>query len=404
MPALRTSAEQVIELARMLHTSGVPAQELEERMRIASQILNEPAQFFSTPTSLFISFEGEDQKTHMVRVTPAGLNLEQLSLMHQLLNGIESGQMTSDAIGEEMAKIDSMPDRFGPLVTTACFGLAAGTASVFFGGGLDEAIVSSMIGLIVFLIVFFCDRKTHTRHLSDMAAAFTATVLSNLGGWFIPTLSTEITILGSLIVLLPGLSLTVAINELATQNLASGSARLAGALTTFLTMAFGVVMGRSLLLLFFQLPENGGGTPFPNWYVGISLLLASIAFSVLFQARARDTGWILLAATTSYLGARLGGFAFGPAAAAWTGAFLLGIASNLFGRLCDRPPAVMMVPGMILLVPGSLGFFSLSALVNHDIDSGIEAAFSMTLVAASIVAGLLMANALIPSRTNDLND
>ncbi|MGI9456466.1 MAG: threonine/serine exporter family protein, partial [Aeoliella sp.] len=140
------------------------------------------------------------------------------------------------------------------------------------------------------------------------------------------------------------------------------------------------------------------GEPLAVQLVALSLGVSAIAFAVLFQAKLKDAGWILLAISTAYYGTRLGGAIFAPEAAAWTGAFLLGVVSNLFGRFANRPPAVMLVPGLLLLVPGSLGFFTITALLRQDVQHGIEAAFTMALIAASIVAGLLMANVFVASR------
>ena len=50
-----------------------------------------------------------------------------------------------------------------------------------------------------------------------------------------------------------------------------------------------------------------------------------------------------------------------------------------------------LVPGVLLLVPGSTGFRSLALLVDQQVVIGIDAAFATLLTAASLVAGLLMA-------------
>ena len=55
-------------------------------------------------------------------------------------------------------------------------------------------------------------------------------------------------------------------------------------------------------------------------------------------------------------------------------------------------------PGILILVPGSLGYRSLTAFVNQDALEGLELAFATFLVAMSLVGGLLAANALIPPR------
>ncbi|HET7745701.1 MAG TPA: threonine/serine exporter family protein, partial [Vicinamibacteria bacterium] len=99
-------------------------------------------------------------------------------------------------------------------------------------------------------------------------------------------------------------------------------------------------------------------------------------------------------------GARLGAFVLGPELGAFAGALTLGVATNAYARVLRRPEIVPMVPGMLLLVPGSLGFRSLSSLVEGQTVPGVEAAFRMTLVAVALATGLLFANVVLPARTN----
>ena len=80
------------------------------------------------------------------------------------------------------------------------------------------------------------------------------------------------------------------------------------------------------------------------------------------------------------------------------GALVLGVASNLASRWLDQPSAIALIPALILLVPGSLGFRSLQALLADDVVGGIESLFSMALVAIALVSGLLVANLLMTPR------
>ena len=50
-----------------------------------------------------------------------------------------------------------------------------------------------------------------------------------------------------------------------------------------------------------------------------------------------------------------------------------------------------LVPGVLLLVPGSSGFRSLALLLDQQVVGGVDAAFATLLTAASLVAGLLLA-------------
>ena len=80
------------------------------------------------------------------------------------------------------------------------------------------------------------------------------------------------------------------------------------------------------------------------------------------------------------------------------GALAAGLASNAAARWLHRPAAVTLVPGIILLVPGSFGYRSVAALLADDVIGGIDIAFTMVIVAVALVAGLLSANVLLPPR------
>ena len=125
-----------------------------------------------------------------------------------------------------------------------------------------------------------------------------------------------------------------------------------------------------------------------NWTAPLSLAV---------WARIRDVPWILLSTSIAFTTVKLTGFYLGPPAATWSAALAVGLFSNLFARLRNRPVAIMLMPGLLLLVPGSLGFFGLSEImVNDDLVNGMKIVSTMMFVAVSIVAGLLISNALFP--------
>ena len=56
------------------------------------------------------------------------------------------------------------------------------------------------------------------------------------------------------------------------------------------------------------------------------------------------------------------------------------------------------MPGIALLVPGSIGYRSLEAFLSQDTDHGVESAFRMFLVGIALVAGLLFSNSVVGER------
>jgi uncharacterized membrane protein YjjB (DUF3815 family) len=197
--------------------------------------------------------------------------------------------------------------------------------------------------------------------------------------------------LAGLIFVIPGFSLTIAMAELAARHLVSGTARLAGAFTVFLAITFGVAVGRHIAAALAGLPPPAVVTPLPQWTLWAAVFATPVALTVLLQGHVRDMPWIVLASVAGFFGGRAGTALLGPALGACLGALSIGLAAHAYERWVGRPALVPLVPGVLLLVPGSTGFRSLALLVDQQVVIGIDAAFLTLLTAASLVAGLLLA-------------
>jgi uncharacterized membrane protein YjjB (DUF3815 family) len=144
------------------------------------------------------------------------------------------------------------------------------------------------------------------------------------------------------------------------------------------------------------------GTPislpeYANW---IALAASSVSVAVLVQAQVRAFGWIVSACVLAYVSTRFGSEWLGAQLGVLVGAFALGVLANLYARLLDRPAQVVSVPALLLLVPGGMGFRGMSSLLDRDTLTGVETLFAMFIVATSIVAGQLIANAVVsPQRS-----
>lgn len=393
--------ELVEKLGKALHTYGSPAHRLEDALVRVSRRLGLEGQFFSTPTALFASLgTGSQRRTSLLRVEPGEANLEKLSRLDAVLGRVIRGALSPAEAAEEVDAIVESRPRYGALVTTLSFALASGSAAHFFHGGWPEIVGAAGIGLLVGLLALVAGRLPTTGRLLEPVAAvvasFLAAIFVTLPG--MPPASPFLITLAALIVLLPGLSLTIALSELATRNLVSGGSRLAGAALVFITLGFGVALGGTLGAELLGSPAAATPTPLPPWTELPALAVATLSFTVLFRAHPREIGWIFTAGAIAIAGGRLGTEWLGPELGAMVAAVLLGVGSNLYARLLDRPSANTQLPGLMLVVPGSLGFRGLAALLERDTLTGVQTAFSVSLVAIALVTGLLIANVLLPPK------
>ena len=387
-PATAVSAadlQLIEELAGALHRCGAPAHRLEASITEISTVLGLPAEVFATPTALLITVHDQ---TRLVRVQPGGADLGRLVRVDAVAGDLARGRIDSLEALATLGTIQAAPDLHSIPSMIAAFGVTGGCAALFFGGGLLDAFVGAGLSLLVGLGVLWMAGGRLSEFVLALIAALGAGVLCRL----LPVSGAALT-LGALVVLLPGLSLTVALAELATGNLVSGTARMSGVALTLLQLGLGAAVGGHLL------PALAPAVvPIAPIIEPAAIALCALGFTVLFQARWADAPVILIACLLAFYGARLGGQWPTPIGGAVLGALLVGTFANLQARLRDVPASVALEPGILLLVPGSLGLRGLEALMAGQAIDGVNTGFTMVLTSAALVGGLLMANALLPAR------
>ena len=395
----RDSIGFVLRLGRALHTYGYPAHRLEEVMSRAAERLRLTGQFFSTPTSIFASFgKQEEQQTFLMRVTPGEVNLGKLAELDDVTTGVLRGAVSAADGSETIERILAAPARYGSALTVAAFGMASAAASRFLGGGLKEIGVSALIGVLIGLLSVLTGKYPTWSRVFEPVAAFAASALAAALSFAVGPYAVSNATLAGLIILMPGLTLTAAMIELSSQHLSSGTARLSGAFVIFIGMGFGVAVGDTVSQAVFGDPQISRAAQLPGWTELIALLTMPLALTVLLKAHLRDAVWIVIAGALAVGGAKLGASFLGPELGVFLGALVVGVASNWYSHLLDHPAIITQVPGILLLVPGSVGFRGLAALLDRQIVSGVDTTFKMILTAMALVAGTLIANIVVPSR------
>jgi len=391
--------EFVLRIGAALHQFGVPAHRLEPLLHQVSDGLGLRGTFFVEPTSLQASFQTEaGPESRFARVQLGGDDLEKLARLDGLALRIGNSPITLQEAEAELDGILQAERRYPLALELGAFGVASATAARFFGGGGLEIAVGFLAGMLTGCLASWSQRHPETAPIFEGSAAFLIALLGTTAVALGLPVSADITVLAGLIILIPGLSLTLAVTELATRHLASGVARLAAAAVSFGAIAFGVVLAQRVATSLFGPLAPVAAVPLPEWTMLVGLALAPWAFGVLLRAAPRDLVPIAIASVIAFVGARIGAMAVGPELGAFGGAALLTATSNLAARWRHRPTTVTIVPGLLMLVPGSMGFRSLSSLLHHDWQHGMESAVQMLTVAMALVAGLLVANVFVPAR------
>lgn len=399
----------LVELARRLHLVGVSASRLEGAVRSVAASIGVRAEIWSTPTGLLLSLSeaGQPQATQETRVLRLELGEIQLGALAKLdaiAEQVVAGNMSLDDAWTAMHALDRPFDTKQRLLTVGAFGLAAAAVAGLLRTAWIDVSVAAVIGLLIGWLAVLSGTRPHLAAAFEAVAALVATILATAFAHFVAPLSLQTVIVAALIVLMPGLSLTTAVSELASNQLVTGTTRFAGAMTVLLKLTFGSVAASQLMLAMGWTPMPGTPEALPNWVELIAMVAAAASFAVLFRASRRDIPLVMGAAILGYVLTRLGSVWFGPVA---TGTFagsvffsslVIAALSNVYGRWKHRPGQLVRVPGIMLLVPGSVGFRALNFVMERDYTLGFDTLVAVLSAILALVAGLLFGSLLIPPR------
>jgi len=68
--------------------------------------------------------------------------------------------------------------------------------------------------------------------------------------------------------------------------------------------------------------------------------------------------------------------------------------ANLWARKTGRPTSIVLLPAIILLVSGSIGFRGLASMATGQMALGEQQFLQMFIVALTIAAGILVGNTI----------
>lgn len=393
----------VIELARRLHQYGAAAPRLEQAIGNVAQQLGLGCDVLSTPTSIVLSFSAPDgdglaDLTQVVRIAPGDVNLARLCRADEIADRVADGSLDPRRGMAQLRALGRPLSRAALWATVVGYGLSAASVAVLFRTSGPDALVAGVIGVLIGGIVVAGYGRPRLSAASDAIAALVATFIATMvSAWLLP-LSLKLVVLSALIVLVPGMSLTNAVRELTSQHLASGVARFAGAAATILKLTFGTIAAAQICAVAHIVPAAHSLPSLPLWTQWPALLVAAVAFAMLFQTALRDYPLVLVAVIVGYLVTYWGGSALGTPFGVFIGGLVLSAGSNLYARIMHRPGALVREPGVLLLVPGSVGFRSVSDLLNNQIASGTHVAILLVTMLISLVAGLLFGDLLVTPR------
>jgi len=225
--------------------------------RICSSFGIKEADSFVTPTGMMISVTDESGHTSSLikRINARTVNLEKITKVNDLSRNIMSKELSLDFIEAELNRIDSIKhySKTIQLITAAS---AAGFFTLLLGGTLRDFLVTLIIGALIKLISFRFLRIGINHFFINMTGGALAAILGLIFVYYNIADNFDKIIIGSIMLLVPGLAITNAIRDTIEGDLVSGVSRAVEAL--FIAVAIAVGTGIVFKLWY----TNFGGVSF----------------------------------------------------------------------------------------------------------------------------------------------
>ena len=401
-----TRVEFIVELARRLHEYGTAAPRLEAAVSLVGQRLSLSCDVLSTPTSIIMSFSqqgnsesGVAEMTQVLRLPPGEVNLKSLCLVDEIADKVINGDLDLGEGRRQLRAVGALqPSLTAKVLTLIAYAVAPACVAAILLTGWAGVATAAVIGFVTGVTALSARKRPNIAAAFEAISALLATIIATVVAVYLVPIQVRSVVVASLIILLPGMSLTAAVRELSSQDLVSGTARMAGAMAVLLKLAFGTVAATQVCALFGLVPPPVPLLAIPAWTEWVAVPLAAITFAITFRSPIRYFPLVIGSVIAGYICTRVGGVHVSAPFGVFAGGLILGAASNVFARVFNRPGALIREPGIILLVPGSVGFRTLSFVFERDVMLGIDTGITLLTLLVALVAGLLFGDLLVPPR------
>ncbi|NMM65563.1 threonine/serine exporter family protein [Clostridium sp. P21] len=181
---------------------------------------------FVTITVIMASAEQKYQQTISVvkRIKKRTLNIEKISRVNDISRNIRNKGYTLEFVEDKLKNIDSMKP-YSNKVNVVFSGMVAAFFTLVYGGNIRDFSIAFIIGCLIRIIsIEFSSLETNEFFINILCGALTAVTALSMVHFGIATNSDKI-IIGSIMLLVPGLAITNAIRDTIAGDLISGISR-----------------------------------------------------------------------------------------------------------------------------------------------------------------------------------
>jgi uncharacterized membrane protein YjjP (DUF1212 family) len=395
----------IAQLGAALSEMGEPVSSVQDRLTAVARAYDAPeARVSAFPTYFMISMAtGEPVVLELTTSFGGSFRFDQFAAVDRLVGAAERGAIDPREGLSQLAAIRTSAPRFTTPVQVLGYSVLTIGLTLILHPSLSDLVAGGVFGLVVGALREVAASRPNLRVLLPVLAAFSVAALAALSvrhDLVDPPLRA---IVASLVVFLPGATLTTAVLELASGQMVSGSSRLVTGTVQLALLAFGILAGIEAVGLASVRVLSGSGDQLGDWAPWLGVLVFAVGVTFAHSAPRRAFVPLLLVMFTAWAGQVLGNVLFGGYVSAFVGAAVMTPVAYLVARHpASMPARASFLPGFWLLVPGALGLIGVTQLAGEvtaiGTDQLVATVASIFAVAIGVLAGTQLLTAAAVTR------
>ena len=348
---------------------------------------------FAIPNCLTVSVKTADGKplTRMRRIGYHGNDLDCVERYSNLSRRICAELPSPETALEWLREIEKTPRSYGTIVTLLGNFLGAGGFAILFGSTFWDSLLSGLCGLIVGTMGIFTDKLKANLFFRTIIASFLMALAAYFAaGWQIAD-NADTSIIGALMILVPGLLFTNAIRDIIHGDTNSGINRIVQVLLIAAAIALGTAAAWKIVTGILGTPVS---LPERTHHPGIQLLgafVAGIGFSLIFNihgpgilicAAGGVLTWGVYLITCTLSGNDILGY--------FIASLLASLYSELMARIRKYPAISYLVVSIFPLIPGASVYYTVNHAVRGEMESFTSRGMHTLAIAGAIAVGILL--------------
>lgn len=225
---------------KILLESGAETYRVEETIsRICIAYGAHTADSFVIPTGIMVTVTHYDEVATLVkRITSRGVDLNKIDAVNDLSRRIQSESIELCDFNKELIQISNAA-RYSHLVTLICSAIAAGCFSIMFGGDLKDFFATCLIGAVIKIVTIIFQKLNINEFFVNSFCGGLCAILATMFLRLNLCSNLDKTIIGSIMLLVPGLIITNAIRDTIAGDFLSGITKASEAFLIAVSIAVG---------------------------------------------------------------------------------------------------------------------------------------------------------------------